>query len=1680
MRKLSKKMTSIIIAILLSIVVIFLLSYFFNAENIVFTSASITATPDNVEIGEYFDINMTIGTASSENVPKTSFTIFINNKNIELVNFLNGNYHTTLPSGEVVTYTLENKDDGIYITTNELTNGDTIQLNLRAKFKEDTTKNGETAHIIINGNNQELASTDVSAYCDLNWQDEKNGPSDIKIINDNTIKMTGTNTYTIKQYPKQESNIEDENAKLIKMSDTIILPKGMTFLSTTDEDIIIALGLNSIKDKNLSIDATETSATFTWEDNIQNTYEFTLNNDSFVFDDNFVESDIKNTLTTTIITQADSEKQLPSKEVITHLNIVTQEDYIKDFKKEIIDTNTYSLAKDGSWGYLLQNDIVLYKISFTNNSDSIKDYSLKDIIPNGMTTISEEEIFNTNYPKPIGDSKNSEISIEGNNITWNIKSVEPDEKVEAYIYLKANINENTTLINTAYLEDMESSVSVELRKESNLNIEKTADYDGTKKGKEFTYTIKIYNPNHTKLFGKEIKDNIPDCLEIMSTEVDWCSNNSNSGNIITNGNNINITDIEIAAYETISYKIHVKIKDDYNGDDFSNTAYVYSNGEETSSTWKNTGEDKLTIEKTASETTVFPNDEFSYTIKIYNGNSDDKDYSEKEGIFQDTIDDNFEIEDVYYILNEEKNTDGLTIDENTINLSFNGIIKAHETLEIKILCKVKNNARAQSITNTAYFDDKQASVDITISNESNNLSVEKTAFHQDGTPVENNKVEKGETVLFNVKVSNLSKTSSIKRISLKDNFLGDFKKVDIPNGIMKVTVIDSSNVNGFVDTGTILDKHNAWTTDLRWSDTRFIISSKYEYDALYYNDDFEILPNGYITLQYEAIIGDLFTDGTNEIILNDEFKDEVYLSTLDTPLIEIKKTTDIHNYSVEQLKNLEIPYTITIYNMSNFDGYFQHFTVTDTLPDGLEFVGRWWGNTDPWIEVYYQGQNLWDWSYDRKGGHFYPKVNGNTLSIEFGSSDENGKQNLINFNKGEKIEIKVKCKFTEEKIKELEQKENYTYPYESFTNNVILTADDKFKDLDGNIVNSLEATETINVVPIVPSPGIEKQFIGSYTGDNTNKISDVPSVGDNLIWKIIVKNTNDDGPCGNLTDFKVSDIMPENYLYNENYENKMYITSGENIKEIKYIEPEIKDGSIEWNFDDIILKKDETLTIEVCMKNDGTNKYSILINTARLITKEKIENISSGEKIDDYTIEDTAQTSTLLYKTSSYETIDYTPCGNHRNDPDADIGYGYMSSPNNKIQAKQGETITYKLYLKNDSNSSLHNIYFIDRLSYIGDSSPVSNYNRNSAFNIEYGELISAVIYDSNDNPISDVTSEAKVSFSNTKNAIKDNAKDWIGENDIGEWHDNYQEDDINIRFDLSTITIPSQNYIVLSFTGIIPEYVSEMGQNNVAWNNFAYSYTTDGEHIMVAEPSKVGAWVNGTKDNGKISLTKKVSSDKTEKRTFYFALFKKIDDQYEKFSTIQKVEVEDEETIEFNNLPYDIYYVFEVDENGNIINSTDIIGQGQEVIVEDDSDNNIIVENIITNKKANFKLIKFDDSNRDIKLEGAVFELSNNENTYEITTDKNGEAYIENIEFGTYSLIETKAPEGYVLLSTPIQIDITLDSLTDGTYICNVSNIKQMYMPATGSNGKIIYLPTGIFIVLIILIIYKKSLQKN
>lgn len=170
------------------------------------------------------------------------------------------------------------------------------------------------------------------------------------------------------------------------------------------------------------------------------------------------------------------------------------------------------------------------------------------------------------------------------------------------------------------------------------------------------------------------------------------------------------------------------------------------------------------------------------------------------------------------------------------------------------------------------------------------------------------------------------------------------------------------------------------------------------------------------------------------------------------------------------------------------------------------------------------------------------------------------------------------------------------------------------------------------------------------------------------------------------------------------------------------------------------------------------------------------------------------------------------------------------------------------------------------------------------------------------------------------------------------------------------------------------------------------------------------------------------------------------------------------------------------------------------------ESDGGTIGTVAFTNEKAttNWDIVKVSTSGTGVHLEGAEFILldKNNKTAYTGTSDANGKIIwkkgngeVENLEKGTYTLVEKKAPLGYVLSTEQWKITVTKNgslvavttdktgqeiekstiSVADATLHLYFKNAVVYDLPSTGHTGIFNILMSGILLMFAgILIIYK------
>ena len=141
-----------------------------------------------------------------------------------------------------------------------------------------------------------------------------------------------------------------------------------------------------------------------------------------------------------------------------------------------------------------------------------------------------------------------------------------------------------------------------------------------------------------------------------------------------------------------------------------------------------------------------------------------------------------------------------------------------------------------------------------------------------------------------------------------------------------------------------------------------------------------------------------------------------------------------------------------------------------------------------------------------------------------------------------------------------------------------------------------------------------------------------------------------------------------------------------------------------------------------------------------------------------------------------------------------------------------------------------------------------------------------------------------------------------------------------------------------------------------------------------------------------------------------------------------------------------------------------------------------------ITNKRlGSISIRKVDSQNKNATLAGAKFKLKkdndyvkdSNGTEIEVTTDGDGGAIFEKLEPGTYILEETKAPKGYSLPATGIEIKVGIDN-NDYEIDKTVQNAKLYSLPNSGGPGTYGFTISGVAILATALLLFINNKRRE
>lgn len=191
--------------------------------------------------------------------------------------------------------------------------------------------------------------------------------------------------------------------------------------------------------------------------------------------------------------------------------------------------------------------------------------------------------------------------------------------------------------------------------------------------------------------------------------------------------------------------------------------------------------------------------------------------------------------------------------------------------------------------------------------------------------------------------------------------------------------------------------------------------------------------------------------------------------------------------------------------------------------------------------------------------------------------------------------------------------------------------------------------------------------------------------------------------------------------------------------------------------------------------------------------------------------------------------------------------------------------------------------------------------------------------------------------------------------------------------------------------------------------------FTVDAAHIGANAQTAVSYNV---RQYGNINLYK-IGDNKEEIKDAVFGLYDANTN-----ALIRQGTTTAEGVIDFKNIPWGNYYLKEISAPGGYE-----LNPKQYPVTIDRTNAGTVVPITAENAqvKGSVRLTKMDQTNPDIKLAGAEFDLYKTDGTRigSYTTDANGQIYVENLRWGAYYFQETKAPAGYALSSDLLRFSV-------------------------------------------------------
>ena len=1535
-RHLRTRVISVLLAVLMIVTCLPSMLFPVSADNNGRSGGPLVLTNASVEFRDYKynptsivdtgDVFYLMSTISGNNVNEgevDSYRIEITDKNLLLPNFAgNGFKDGAVYNG----YTLHVNSDGSRYIAFDIDNGQTKQVRLQAKFQNGKTPGGTISTVkIVQDSTGKNASSTITAKAERQWSASKS--EDRNALTAAQLAAGTTVNYTLSASANNASKKNGvEWVQSLKFEDTISLSE-MTFTggaqTAVENAVKSAVAAAGYTAGNLSVTVSGSTAKISFTVDSKNTNAempaVNLNvalplNSSTVKMNGTADGKVTNSLT------------VSGKPYGDNASYSTIGGNSVELKVSAPQGPKFSIGKTVKNGkaYYVNGDTVEFEISASNTGDAAGDITLTDTVPDGMTL----ESITT-----------ADGTVSGNSATF--QNVAAGATVTAKVVCKVSKDQTANLTNEVTDGNNTAKATISVKEDKAVIETPVKSgyvtYNGKNLGQKYypgiagqtaTYTISVTNSGAKDADNVTVSDaSLFQHLENTTYTVD--------GKTVTVFPNT----IPVPAGKTVQITVTGTIKSSVNGE-ISNIATVNGKFSNEVKFTPDTPKAQLGITKTADvgNYTFGTAKDVVYTITVTNNGEADAENVKIEDILPDGM--TFrENSGAYGILTlSDDTTENITsVDTKTLTAGGTITVPKGKSITLTVYANVEDSATAAALTNTAkVYEGAEvkgtATHTIYGGEDLSKYSLQKKIIAVNGIQADDTtEIVNGDKLTYQATFTNKG-TTTMENLYLYD--YGTTLKWEASD-VLKVVAINGNASDSRIQTVTVEQDNRshggyaAETFNIMGIKLAAGESVTVEYVVLANdvtnNNDYNHEKNGIqgfggiYDLNNSALMQTLSAFETKfgtqsgvynytavgGLTVNEHgsktvtwYAHDMILNPVSNTVFEAKKsltnsadkTTNIVDKTAAELEQKTFSYSLAL-SGSNNDYAGKKIVVEDTLPDGMEYV----------LDSVEGTAN-----HTALSGIQATQV-GQTLTFTFVSTEKFENQ------WGGGVKLTYQAKLTADKAQELA---NSTAKKVTLTNTLSKVTVVKGKNDGSDRVISPEDKVDISFTKTTPAPGFAKLAVASYAGKDYQN-ADLQKVengyitaGDTLIWQAVLYNgkgeTDTAGKATlngeelgrlDLTDVTLTDNLPSCYEFdNTSYPTKCFVVplkADGSFAVDKYgmvsgtgatIKTTANGDSVSWDVSSVTgtgvtegkLEPNYAIVVQFATTvKDGQEKEGVITNTGYATIDQPFtaEDTVAGEKRDTQ-IWNYANYNIVGLTTESWKTITYTNNGHDgtpHTDPATDTGYSRQPT-HNYVQGMQGEDVTYELHIKNNSPVALENMTIIDRLPYVGDLGLVSGYERFSAFGVKLKSIDSVMVGGT------DVIDKTARSYSTDKTSVlNEYSKDWLGQNDVMNWTNIKSDDTVDFRIQLQDTTVEVGDEVVVKVTATVPSYVAKTGEENIAWNSFAYSYqNTDilGDTVMVAEPAKVGVWVQTPDTTVDVTVNKTLTEAETKDATFYFALF--------------------------------------------------------------------------------------------------------------------------------------------------------------------------------------------------------------